>query len=95
MQAFIISAQHYVRILTARLMRFLMTLQQVRGDNVDDPTTYLVSFDDAEARYVVFISLVSLNNPVEFTYVFMACSRFRNLLICSISIVATSYKACS
>ncbi|XP_023547399.1 protein PAF1 homolog [Cucurbita pepo subsp. pepo] len=24
----------------------------VRGDNVDDPTTYLVSFDDAEARYV-------------------------------------------
>ncbi|KAA0051046.1 hypothetical protein IC582_002785 [Cucumis melo] len=24
----------------------------VRGDNVDDPTTYLVSFDDSEARYV-------------------------------------------
>lgn len=29
---------------------------------MDDPTTYLVSFDDAEARYVVFICLESHYN---------------------------------
>lgn len=31
----------------------LLSIQQVRGDDADDPTTYLVSFDDDEARYVV------------------------------------------
>ena len=31
-----------------------MTPQQVRGDDADDPTTYLVSFDDTEARYLVY-----------------------------------------
>lgn len=32
---------------------FLINVQQVRGDDADDPTTYLVSFDEHEARYVV------------------------------------------
>lgn len=26
----------------------------MRGDDADDPTSYLVSFDDDEARYVVY-----------------------------------------
>lgn len=41
---------------------------------MDDPTTYLVSFDDAEARYVVFIYPSSLYNSLEVSYVFKACS---------------------
>lgn len=28
--------------------------QQVRGDDVHDPTTYLVSFDEDGARYAVW-----------------------------------------
>lgn len=28
-------------------------LIQVRGDDVDDPNTYLVTFDDKAARYLV------------------------------------------
>ena len=32
---------------------FFFVPQQFRLDNADDPTTYLVSFDEAEARYLV------------------------------------------
>lgn len=53
---------------------------QVRGDNVDDPTTYLVSFDDAEARYVVFICLASLYNPSALMYACKTFPWFRYLL---------------
>lgn len=35
----------------------LLSIQQVRGDDADDPTSYLVSFDDDEARYVVCTQL--------------------------------------
>lgn len=28
--------------------------QQVRGEDLEDPTTYIVSFDEGEARYAVF-----------------------------------------
>lgn len=31
--------------------------QQVRGDDADDPTTYLVAFGESEARYTVLLSL--------------------------------------
>lgn len=36
---------------------FYFFLEQVQGDDADDPSTYLVSFDDDVARYVVCITL--------------------------------------
>lgn len=32
---------------------FYDPFSQVRGDDANDPTTFLVSFDEGEARYVV------------------------------------------
>lgn len=35
----------------------MKSVEQVRGDDADDPTTFFVSFDDDVARYVVRASL--------------------------------------
>lgn len=67
---------------------------------MDDPTTYLVSFDDAEARYVVFICLASslyIFIRIQFIYV-QALLLVKIYVLKSVqfqSIVATSYKTCS
>lgn len=37
----------------------MIPVLQVRGDDVDDPTTFLVNFDDDIARYLVIFGLIS------------------------------------
>lgn len=52
------------------LKRFLnfLKLIQVMGDDVDDPNTYLVTFDDKAARYLVMA--LSLSFTVVSTRIF-------------------------
>ena len=57
--------------LTVYLITSLFMSQQVRGDDVHDPTTYLVSFDDDEARYAVSPRIENLIFNYACTYFFI------------------------
>ena len=39
---------------TLNAQKIFLTPLQVQGDDASDPTTFLVSFDEGEARYVVY-----------------------------------------
>ena len=51
--------------------------QQVRGDDADDPTTYLVSFNKTDARYLVF----HLNKILHLLLTTSACRATNGLLL--------------
>ena len=55
-------------LLITNVILMLLMPQQVRGDDVDDLTTYLVSFDEDAARYAVSTSIFIFINPLQIVY---------------------------
>ena len=52
-------------LLITNVILMLLMPQQVRGDDVDDLTTYLVSFDEDAARYAVSTSIFIFIIPLQ------------------------------